>query len=135
MGPSGRAWREPGVEMFPIAAESTLHRIRWADVDGDRRLELVVAPLHGQGAKGPNWEGPGARILIFRPPAKPQAEPWPMEVASDVNHIQHNFIAMNVDADPQDELVTASREGLFVQKRSATGTGRAPRSAKARPAK
>jgi hypothetical protein len=118
----GAPGASPAWEMFPIAAESTLHRIRWADVDGDRRLELVVAPLHGQGTKGPNFEGPGARLLIFRPPAKPQAEPWPMEVASDVNHIQHNFIAMNVDADPQDELVTASREGLFVQKRSASGT-------------
>ncbi len=118
----GAPGASPAWEMFPIAAESTLHRIRWADVDGDRRLELVVAPLHGQGTKGPNFDGPGARLLIFRPPAKPQADPWPMEVASDVNHIQHNFIPMNVDADPQDELVTASREGLFVQKRSASGT-------------
>jgi len=118
----GAPGASPAWEMFPIAAESTLHRIRWADVDGDRRLELVVAPLHGQGAKAPTFDGPGARLLIFRPPAKPQAEPWAMEVASDVNHIQHNFIAMNVDADPQDELVTASREGLFVQKRSASGT-------------
>ena len=32
-----------------------------------------------------------------------------MEVAGEANHIQHNFLAMNLDADPQDELVTAER--------------------------
>jgi hypothetical protein len=27
------------------------------------------------------------------------------------HHIQHNFLAMNLDGDPQEELVTASKEG------------------------
>ncbi len=39
----------PAWEVFPISAEPTLHRIKWADVDGDRKLELIVAPLHGKG--------------------------------------------------------------------------------------
>jgi hypothetical protein len=118
----GAPGASPAWEMFPIGSEPTLHRIRWADVDGDKRLELVVAPLHGAGTKGPNFDGPGARLLVFKPPANPRTEPWPMEVASDVNHIMHNFLPMNVDADPQEEIVTASREGLFVQKRAAGGT-------------
>ena len=42
----------PAWEVFPISAEPTLHRIKWADVDGDKKLELIVAPLHGKGAKG-----------------------------------------------------------------------------------
>jgi hypothetical protein len=109
----------PAWEVFPIGAEPTLHRIRWADVDGDRRRELVVAPLHGKGARGP--EGPAARLLVFRPPANPRTDPWPMEVAGEANHIQHNFLAMNVDADPQEELVTAGHEGLMVWKRGAGG--------------
>ncbi len=94
----------PAWEVFPIGAEPTLHRIKWADVDGDKKLELIVAPLHGKGAKGPDWDGPGARLLVFRPPANPPADPWPMEVAGEANHIQHNFLAMNLDTDPQDEL-------------------------------
>jgi hypothetical protein len=44
-----------------------------------------------------------------------------MEVAGEANHIQHNFLAMNVDADPQEELVTAGHEGLMVWKRGAGG--------------
>jgi hypothetical protein len=108
----------PAWEVFPISAEPTLHRIRWADVDGDGKQELIVAPLHGKGAKGPDWEGPSARVLVFRPPQNPRTEPWPMEVAAEANHIQHNFLPMNVDTDKQDEIVTASKEGLYVLDRS-----------------
>ena len=112
----------PAWEVFQISAEPTLHRIKWADVDGDKKLELIVAPLHGKGAKGPDWDGPSARLLVFKPPAKPQTEPWPMEVAGEANHIQHNFLAMNLDKDPQDELVTASKEGVTSWKRGKDGT-------------
>lgn len=111
----------PAWEVFQIGAEPTLHRIRWADVDGDKRLELIVAPLHGKDNKGPAWEGVGARLLVFRPPANPRTDPWPMEVADESNHIMHNFLGMNLDTDPQDELVTSSREGLFVIKRDRGG--------------
>jgi hypothetical protein len=106
-GAAGAPW-----ELHSIGEEPTLHRIRWADVDGDRTRELVVTPLHGRGTKGPEWQGQGARILIFRPPAKPASEPWPVEVADDTLHILHNFIPENIDKDPSDELLTASREGV-----------------------
>jgi hypothetical protein len=112
----------PAWEIFPISAEPTLHRIKWADVDGDRRLELIAAPLHGKGAKGPAWDGPGARLLVFSVPGNPRSDPWPMTVAGETNHIQHNFLAMNLDADPQEELVTASKEGLNAWKRRSDGT-------------
>ena len=108
----------PAWEVFPISAEPTLHRIRWAEVDADGRPDLIVAPLHGKGAKGPDWEGPAARVLVFRPPQNPKTDPWPMEVAAEANHIQHNFLSMNLDADKQDELVTASKEGLYVLDRT-----------------
>ncbi|HET7696269.1 MAG TPA: VCBS repeat-containing protein [Vicinamibacterales bacterium] len=110
---------QPSWEMFPIGAEPTLHRIRWADVDGDGRRELIAAPLHGKGAKGA--EGPAARLLVFRPPANPRSDPWPMEVAGEVNHIQHNFLVMNADADSREELVTAAHEGLLLWKRAGDG--------------
>ena len=111
----------PAWEVFPIGAEPTLHRIRWANVDADKALELIVAPLHGKGAKGPDWDGPAAKVLVFEPPAKPAADPWPMEVAAEANHIQHNFLTMNLDKDPQDEIVTASKEGLYALDRTADG--------------
>ena len=113
---------EPTWDLFPIGEEPTLHRIRWADVDGDRNADLIVAPLHGRGTKGPGWEGQGARVLVFRPPANPQRDQWPVEVADDTLHILHNFLPANFDADPQDELLTASREGVNVLKRRSDAT-------------
>lgn len=109
----------PAWQVHPISAEPTLHRIKWADVDGDKKLELIVAPLHGKGAKGA--EGPAARLLVFRPPVNPASDAWPMEVAGEANHIQHNFLSMNLDADPQEELVTAGHEGLLSWKRGKDG--------------
>ena len=111
-GAPGAPW-----ELYSIAEEPTLHRIRWADVDGDRTRELVVAPLHGRGTKGPEWQGQGARILVFRPPANPSRDPWPVEVVDDTLHILHNFLPTSMDKDPQEELLTASREGVNLLKR------------------
>ena len=45
-----------------------------------------------------------------------------MEVATDANHIQHNILPLNLDADPQEEIITASKEGLYAMKRGASGT-------------
>ena len=107
--------------LSPIAAEPTLHRIRWGDVDGDGKAELIVMPLHGRGNTRPNWEGQGARVLVFRPPSDPVTEKWPYEVADDTLHIVHNFIVEPFDLDPGAEILTASREGVHVLKRHRDG--------------
>ena len=52
--------------------EPTLHRLRWGDVQGTGRKQLVVAPLQGRGTKGPDWgEGEGVRLLVYDVPADP----------------------------------------------------------------
>jgi len=115
-GEPGGAW-----ELHSITEEPTLHRIRWADVDGSGSPELIVAPLHGRGTKGPDWEGPGARLLVLRPPASPAREPWPVEVADESLHILHNFLTVDMDNDKQEEILTASREGVHLLKRGNGG--------------
>ncbi len=101
--------------LAPLGEEPTLHRIRWGDVDGDGRAELVVVPLHGRLTKGPDWEGQGARILVHRVPKDPAREPWPVEVADDSLHIVHNFIVEG------GEIWTASKEGVHALKRGPGG--------------
>jgi hypothetical protein len=107
--PTAAAW-----PLYPLLEEPTLHRIRWGDVGGDGKEELVVAPLHGRGNTRPNWEGQGARILVLKPGSDP-TKPWPMEVADDSLHIVHNFLIVD------GEIWTASREGLHALRRDPSG--------------
>jgi FG-GAP-like repeat len=117
--PDGRGpWR-----VHSIGEEPTLHRIRWADVDGDGRSELIVTPLHGRGTAPPTWDGPGARVLVFRVPDDP-ARPWQSEIADSSLHILHNFLVADLGGTRADELVTASREGVSVLSRSGDGAWR-----------
>src|SRR5713226_3874384 len=108
-------------KLVPIAEEPTLHRIRWGDVDGDGKPELIVAPLHGHGNKGPDWQGTGSRILVFHIPKDPAHDAWPMEVADDSLHIVHNFLITDYDGDGQQDILTASREGIHVLMRNPNG--------------
>ena len=108
--------------LHPIGFEPTLHRMRWADVDGDGKQELLVAPLHGRGTARPKWwEGNGARLLVLRPPANPAGEKWPEEVADDTLHVVHNVWPVNFDSDPAEEILTASYEGIHLLDRGSDG--------------
>ncbi len=108
--------------LHALGNEPTTHRIRWGDTDGDGRAELLVAPLHGRGTKGPrSWEGNGIRLLALRPGSNPVADPWEWEVIDDTFHIAHNFWVLNFDADAQDELLVASYEGVHLLDRGPSG--------------
>ena len=100
--------------LHDVSSEPTLHRIRWAEVDGQGRPELIVAPLHGRGTSPPAWNGQGARLLAFTMPSQPAAEPWRMQVIDDTLHILHNFTPVRLTRTDRDELLTASREGLHL---------------------
>jgi hypothetical protein len=104
-----------------ITSEPTLHRIRWANVDGAGDPELIVVPLHGRGTAPPEWNGVGPRILVLRVPKDPARDPWPIEVAEDTLHIVHNFAVVDFDGDGDDELVAASREGVHLLDRGRDG--------------
>lgn len=119
--------RQPGAAggtwpLHDVSSEPTLHRIRWADVDGRGGPELIVAPLHGRGTSPPEWNGQGARVLAFTVPANPATEPWPSEVIDDSLHIVHNFTPVRFTRQDRDELLVASREGLHLLSRGDDGT-------------
>ncbi len=109
--------------LYPIGSEPTTHRIRWADTDADGRRELIVAPLHGRGTSGPrHWVGNGARLLALAPSRADPAGGWSEEVIHDGFHIVHNFWPLNFDADPAEELLVASYEGVHLLDRGADGS-------------
>ncbi len=104
-----------------ITSEPTLHRIRWANVDGTGDPELIVVPLHGRGTSPPEWAGVGPRLLALRVPKVPGKDPWPAELIDDSLHIVHNFAVLDFDGDGDDELIAASREGLHLLERGREG--------------
>jgi hypothetical protein len=109
-------------QVIAIGSEPTLHRIRWGDVIGTGKKQLIVAPLQGRGTKGPNWgEGQGVRILVYTVPDDPAKTPWPVEVADDSLHTTHNLQLIDFDGDGRDDIVIAGWEGVFVLKRDSSG--------------
>lgn len=112
--PSGR---KPWI-VTPIGAEPTLHRIRWASLDG--RARLIVTPLHGRGTAPPTWDGVGARIYALTPPAA-GASSWASETIDDTRHVLHNFLVTDFNRAGNDEVITASREGVTLFGREGDG--------------
>jgi hypothetical protein len=115
--------KEGSWRVVPIATEPTLHRLRWGDVLGNGKPQLVVAPLQGRETKGPNWgQGKGVRVLVFSIPEKPFDQPWPVTVADDSLHTTHNLQILDFDADGKNDIVIAAWEGVFVVKHLGDGT-------------
>jgi hypothetical protein len=104
----------------PFGAEPTMHRIRWADVDGDGRKELIALPLRGRNSAAPGYDQTAVRVLVYRP--APGGDKWETEVADEgFFHIAHNLYTLNMDDTPGEEILIAAREGLYVLARSKDG--------------
>ena len=97
-----------------IDVEPTAHRVRWADVDGDGKKELVCAPMLGRGAKAPRYDQAPARLLLYRVPSTNLTGPWPREVIDETLHVTHALEVCDFDGDGRDELLTASFEGVHL---------------------
>jgi len=109
-------------KVIPIGQEPTVHRMRWGDVTGSGKTQLVVAPLQGRGTKGPKWgEGRGVRVLVYTVPADPAKGEWKYEVADESLHTTHNLQVVDWDGDGRDDIVIAGWEGVFVLKRDQSG--------------
>jgi hypothetical protein len=110
--PADRTRRWQSVE---LPHEPVVHRMRW--VKTAHGFDLVVLPLHGRANK--NGQGVGVKILAYRMPADPR-QPWTTEQIDDTLHLTHNFNPVQWDADPEQELLVAGKEGVFLFDRGPT---------------
>lgn len=126
-GTESLAWvaREAGTERWraiEVAPVPSLHRLRFGDVLGTGRPQVIVAPLQGRGVEEPDWGGgPGVRIELFRVPDRPGSAPWESEVVDEGLHTAHGLQVVDLDGDGRDELLVAAWEGVFAIRRDGRG--------------
>jgi len=104
-----------------IGEEPSVHRVRWANVDDDDELELVVVPLLGRGTTPPDFDERPVRILAYDIPADPAQDRWPMRVLNEELHVAHNGWPTDLDQDGRTDLLIASFEGVSLLTRSGDG--------------
>lgn len=93
-----------------IDAIPTAHRVRWADVQGDGVLELLLLPIIGVGAAAPEY-AVGARLTAYAVPANPRG-PWPRVILNDTLEMAHGLQITDWDGDGRQDLLTASFAGI-----------------------
>ncbi len=96
-------------EAVKLHHEPTVHRMQWV-LSPLGKWDLVVKPLHGRGNR--NNAGEGSKVFAYEKPADPRA-PWKLSLVSDFTHASHNFHPINWDNDPEHEMLTAAKEGVF----------------------
>lgn len=104
-----------------IGEEPTLHRIRFLDLQGDGRPELVVVPLMGKGSsQKANWaDGVPLRILAFTIPQRPKTDRWVPTVLNQSLHVAHNFCPVPANGSSTEKginLAVGSYEGISLLK-------------------
>lgn len=101
-------------KLFPIGDEPTLHRIRFADLDGSGKPVLLAGPLFGRGssAKNNHMDGSPLRLLAFRIPKDPTKGRWTPEVIDESLRVMHNFAPVPAKSGKGLDVLTASYEGV-----------------------
>ncbi len=97
--------------IHPIAVDPVVHRIRWADLDGDGKVELLHAPVFGPGSKGARDPKP-AHLWAFRPGHNLTNSPWETWKIDETLTVLHGVHVCDLDGDRRDEILTASYEGI-----------------------
>jgi hypothetical protein len=100
-------------KLYPIADEPTLHRIRFADLDGKGKPALLVGPLFGRNSTSKmNYMDAPLRLLAYRIPKDPTRDRWTPEVIDESLHVMHNFAPVPAKGGEGMDVLTASYEGV-----------------------
>ncbi len=106
---------------YPVDAVPTAHRVTWADLDGDGKKEIVMAPFVG--LKG--WEDPkyhdNVPLLYWRVPAKLDDQ-WKRETVDDTLYgVVHHLHAIKWSPGKRDDLIVAGFDGIVLYTPSGRG--------------
>jgi hypothetical protein len=90
-------------KLHDIAKVPGAHRIRWGDVTGDGKKDLVVMPLEG-------------KALVYQLPD------WRVETAAENLELAHNLFLEDMNDDGVLDIVMASKRGVETLSRQKDGT-------------
>ena len=99
-------------QVQPIGVDPVVHRVRWADLEGDGKPELVHAPIFGPGSRGARDPKP-AHLWAFRVPQPLGRSPWEPWKIDETLTVLHGLCVADLDGDGRDEILTASFEGIY----------------------
>jgi len=105
------------------------HRLRWADLDGDGRLELVDVPIVGAGSEPPDYSVPSPitwfempeTLLAGHAESMAPANGWTPHLIDRSLTLVHGVLVMDWNKDGRDELLTASFQGVNLFESSGHG--------------
>lgn len=97
-------------KLEPIADVPSIHRLRWRDLGGDGRLDLIVAPIFGRDARPPDFTVP-ARLQVFSNRQDPEHRTWKATVLG-TRPVIHAIEVIDADGDGDLDVLTASNEGV-----------------------
>ncbi|MCA9436248.1 MAG: VCBS repeat-containing protein, partial [Candidatus Omnitrophica bacterium] len=95
-----------------LEEEPTLHRIQWADTDGNGKKELIVAPLKGIGSTPPYHHDKPVNLFRLIPPDRPFEQEWKKETIDESLHVVHNIWPQTWERGEPQSLFAASLEGV-----------------------
>ena len=99
--------------LHSIDAVPASHRVRWGDIDGDGRKELLNLPIIGIGVTGPEYVG-ASQFKAYRIPDDPTGA-WEQQVLDDSRlEMAHGISVVDWDGDRAEDILTASNAGVFL---------------------
>jgi hypothetical protein len=100
-------------KLVPIADLGSIHRLRWGDIDGDTRIDLVVAPIFGPAARPPIYDDK-ARIVAFQPQGDPRTGNWRRQPLLE-HRVIHSIELRPLPATQgRSAILTADNEGVTI---------------------
>jgi hypothetical protein len=97
--------------LAPIADIDSIHRLRWGDVDGDKRLDLVVAPIFGREARPPDFASP-ALLRVLSGGDDPGFSRKRAGTVVAERRVIHAIEVIDADGDGTADILTASNAGV-----------------------
>lgn len=99
--------------MHYIDEVPTSHRIKWGDINGDGKQELVNLPIIGIGAESPSYDV-DLQLKAYSIPENLDVEGWPAVVLDQSLQLSHGLGLVDWDGDGREDIVSASFYGVHL---------------------